>query len=45
MDVFTDFSKLDEFQLEMVNSVRLWLRMLMVADITDATGHPIEAWA
>ena len=28
-----------------LNSVRLWLRVLTLADITDPTGKYIEAWA
>ena len=45
MDAFAKSSTLDEFQLAQVNSVRLWIRALTVADISDAGGRNIEAWA
>ena len=45
MDAFAKSSTLDEFQIAQVNSVRLWIRAPTVADIADAGGCNIEAWA
>ena len=45
MDNFRNAIKLSEWEWAQVNSVRLWLRALTVADITDPSGRHIEAWA
>ena len=45
MDAIANTYKLDEFQVAQVNSVRLWIRAITVADIADAAGRNIEAWA
>ena len=45
MDAIANTSNLNEFQIAQVNSVRLWIRALSVADISDATGRNIETWA
>ena len=45
MDDFRNAIKLSEWEWAQVNYVRLWLRALTVADITDPSGRNIEAWA
>jgi hypothetical protein len=45
MDDFRNAIKLSEWEWAKVNSVRLWLRSLTVADITNPPGRHIEAWA
>ena len=45
IDDFRNAIKLSEWEWAQVNSVRLWLRALTVADITDPSGRNIEAWA
>ena len=45
MDNFRTAIKLPEWEWAQVNSVRLWLRALTVADITDPSGKHIKAWA
>jgi hypothetical protein len=45
MDQFLKEHSLTEYQKAKLNSVRLWLRVLTLADITDPTGRYIEAWA
>ena len=41
MDAIANTSNLNEFQIAQVNSVRLWIRALSVADISDAAGRNI----
>eukprot|EP00957_Ditylum_brightwellii_P155912 11868271-Ditylum_brightwellii.AAC.1 len=44
MDEF-ELLKLSSCTLEKLNSVRLYLRVLTLADITDKSGRFIEPWA
>ena len=45
MEDFRNAIKLSEWEWAQVNAVRLWLRALTVADITDPSGRHIEACA
>ena len=45
MEDFRTAIKLSEWAWAQVNSVRLWLRALTVADITNPSGRNIESWA
>ena len=44
MDRFLTEKTLTKYQKSQLNSVRLWLRVITLADITDPTGRYIEAW-
>ena len=44
LDQFLTEHVLTEYQKAKLNSVRLWLQVITLADITDPTGRYIEAW-
>eukprot|EP00957_Ditylum_brightwellii_P022479 1696231-Ditylum_brightwellii.AAC.1 len=44
MDVFESF-KPSSCTLDKLNAIRLYLRVLTLADIMDKSGQNIEAWA
>ncbi len=45
MDAIADRCSPNEFTLAMANSVRIYLKVITVADISDMGGNQIEPWA
>ena len=44
-DAFRESVKISEFEWAQVNLVRLWLRVIKLADITDPAVRQIKSWA